>query len=79
MTAGSGFRCKEGGKAGCENPIVDPLSTASSRLSDNEGKGKIGPNKEKKEGRGGGGKNERKACKTSLMDRFWYTCSWYTL
>ena len=46
------------------SPRCSTVPIASSGLSDSEGVGKIGPSEEKKKGKGGGGRNGRRACKT---------------
>ena len=66
------------------SPRCSAVPIASSRLSDSEGGGKIGPSEEKKRGKGGGeggrgGGTEEEPVSLFLMDRFWYTSSWYTL
>ena len=60
------------------NLLVAP-KLACSRLSNSGGERKIGASKEKKRGRGAGAGAEGEPVRLSLMDRFWYTSSWYTL
>ena len=61
------------------SPRCSTVPIASSRLSDSEGVGKIGPSEEKKRERGEEGETEEEPVRLSLIDRFWYFSSWYTL